>query len=141
MKVGCGVSDSYRKGDISSQADFCKKRGSREIIFERGKSMNESRKQITKKVGSKIRARIVIAVIALFLIIPQIAVSGPLKDNSIASEWHNGMIYIVEQEVRSDNPEAGNRTSLSRMLFSDEKSIYDIIKKIFQSKDKMYSKT
>ncbi|MEN8262955.1 MAG: hypothetical protein ABFR82_05790 [Nitrospirota bacterium] len=96
-----------------------------------------------KCVGSVMKSiciGIIITGAALLLSIPQTALGALEKDNSITSDWQNGIANAVEKEVRSNDRGVHKQTFLSKLFFSDEKNVYDIIKKIVQSEDKMYSK-
>lgn len=100
--------------------------------------MKKTRKKYAGKVIKSICTGIIVTGAALILSVPQTAMSAVEKDNSIANGWHHGFAYIAEQEIRSNNPGESNNTYLSRLFFSDEKHVYDIIKKLFQPEDKMY---
>ncbi len=139
LKVCYGVNDSYRKGDSNLQADFCKNGGSGKSNLKGVRVMKKNEKKYRGKVISNIIKGIIVAGVVLALSIPMTALGAVEKDNSFASPWHNGMISAAEKDVRNNNPEEGNQTFLSRMFFSEEKNVYDIIKKMFQSEDKMYS--
>lgn len=139
LKVCYGVNGSYRKGDNDSEAGLRKNGGSGKLNLKGVRVMKKNEKKYRGKVINNILTGIIVAGVVLALSIPLTAMGAVEKDNSIASPWHNGMIYAAEQEVRSNNPEASNHTFLSRMFFSDEKNVYDIIKKMFQSEDKMYT--
>lgn len=88
------------------------------------------KKESMKKAGFNVRAAAAAAVMAVVFCIPQIGMAVQELDSTRIGGWHNGMSNVVEKEIRAEEQKESEKTVFSKLVFSDEKSIYDILKKL-----------
>ena len=97
--------------------------------------MMKARKKGLKKVICSIRTGIVAAGMAAVICMPQIAGAAWEIDNTRMDGWYHGMASVAERERKAEEQEASlkkDETMLSKVMYSDEKSLYDILKKMTQ---------
>ena len=88
------------------------------------------KKKSMKKAGFNVRAAVAAAVMAIVFCMPQIGMTMVEIDSTRIGGWHNGMSNVAEQDIKAKEQTASEKTVLSKLVFSDEKSIYDILKKL-----------
>ncbi len=88
------------------------------------------KKESMKKAGFNVRAAVAAAVMAVVFCIPQIGMAVVEIDSTRIGGWHNGMSNVAEQEIKAEEQKESEKTVFSKLVFSDEKSIYDILKKL-----------
>ncbi len=88
------------------------------------------KKESMKKAGFNVRAAVAAAVMAVVFCIPQIGMAVVEIDSTRIGGWHNGMSNVAEQEIKAEEQKESEKTVFSKLVFSDEKNIYDILKKL-----------
>jgi hypothetical protein len=88
------------------------------------------KKRSMKKAGFNVRAAVAAAVMAVVFCIPQIGMAMVEIDSTRIGGWHNGMSNVAEKDIQSKEQRASENTILSKLVFSDEKNLYDILKKL-----------